>query len=213
MGEKKNPVDEALKLPGLKEFEERLEDYMTAEGAESGDNIIIVMLDADDFFQVNESFGREVGDNVLIGIGKHLVKNVPASGEVFRIAGDEFGIIFKGELEKEDVFLLMNDVRASYDVKTPDGVAQTISMGIATAFDDAARPQELTRKADSALYRAKVAGRNRVALAKEEKMVPKTSHYTQDQLKNLTKLSKREGIGEAILLREALDMLLKKYAI
>ena len=47
--------------------------------------------------------------------------------------------------------------------------------------------------------------------AREEKMVPKTSHYTSDQLKRLSALSKREGIGEAILLREALDMLLKKY--
>ena len=47
----------------------------------------------------------------------------------------------------------------------------------------------------------------------EEKMVPKTSHYTRDQLQRLGKLSKREGVGEAILLREALDMLLKKYDI
>ena len=50
-------------------------------------------------------------------------------------------------------------------------------------------------------------------LAKEEKMVPKTSHYTSDQLKRLSKLSKREGIGEAVLLREALDMLLKRYDV
>ena len=44
-------------------------------------------------------------------------------------------------------------------------------------------------------------------------MIPKTSHYTQDQLQRLTELSKREGVGEAILLREALDMLFKKYDI
>ena len=44
-------------------------------------------------------------------------------------------------------------------------------------------------------------------------MVPKTSHYTSDQLKRLSKLSKREGIGEAVLLREALDMLLKRYDV
>ena len=79
------------------------------------------------------------------------------------------------------------------------------------AFDDASRYQELMRKAESAMYRAKYAGHNKVALAREEKMVPKTSHYTSDQLKRLSALSKREGIGEAILLREALDMLLKKY--
>ena len=71
----------------------------------------------------------------------------------------------------------------------------------------------MIRKAESALFRAKANGSNKVALAREEKMIPKTSHYTNDQLKCLTKLSKREGVGEAILLREALDMLLKKYDI
>ena len=56
-------------------------------------------------------------------------------------------------------------------------------------------------------------GRSRVCLAREEKMVTKTSHYTAEQLQQLTKLSKREGIGEAVLLREALDALLQKYDI
>ena len=82
---------------------------------------------------------------------------------------------------------------------------------MATAFLDASRYAELVRKADGALYRAKAQGGNRIAMAKEEKMIPKTSHYTQDQLQRLSMLSKREGIGEAILLREALDMLIRKY--
>ena len=114
---------------------------------------------------------------------------------------------------KEDIFLLMEDMRKNYDVKLPDGTAMTISIGIATEFENASRYQELVRMADSAMFRAKYNGRNKVALAKEEKMVPKTSHYTQDQLKRLNLLSKREGIGEAILLREAMDMLLKKYDV
>ena len=50
-------------------------------------------------------------------------------------------------------------------------------------------------------------------MAREEKMIPKTSHYTQEQLQRLGELSKLEGIGEAILLWEALDMLLKKYDV
>jgi len=42
-------------------------------------------------------------------------------------------------------------------------------------------------------------------------MVTKTSHYTHEQLERLSKLAKEEGVGEVVLLREALDDLLKKY--
>ena len=206
-------VDEALNLKGDKEFEEDLQALLTAENAEEGDNVIIVLVDLDNFARVNSDFNRDEGDRVIIETGKHLKNYLGESGTLYRVGGDEFGFIFKGQMEKEDIFLLMEDMRKNYDVKLPDGMAMTISIGIATAFENASRYQELVRMADSAMFRAKYNGRNKVALAKEEKMVPKTSHYTQDQLKRLNLLSKREGIGEAILLREAMDMLLKKYDV
>jgi predicted DNA-binding protein len=61
------------------------------------------------------------------------------------------------------------------------------------------------------MYRAKSTGRNKVCLAREEKMMTKTSHYTQEQLERLSKTAKAEGVGEAVILREALDDVLKKY--
>ena len=70
---------------------------------------------------------------------------------------------------------------------------------------------EILRKADQALYRAKKAGRNRIRLAYEEKMAPKTSHFSLTQLERLSNLAKEEGVGEAVQLREALDDLLFKY--
>ncbi len=206
-------VDEALNLKGGKEFEEDLQALLTAENAEEGDNVIIVLVDLDNFARVNSDFNRDEGDRVIIETGNHLKNYLGENGTLYRVGGDEFGFIFKGQMEKEDIFLLMEDMRKNYDVKLPDGMAMTISIGIATAFENASRYQELVRMADSAMFRAKYNGRNKVALAKEEKMVPKTSHYTQDQLKRLNLLSKREGIGEAILLREAMDMLLKKYDV
>ena len=206
-------VDEALNLKDGKEFEEDLQALLTAENAEEGDNVIIVLVDLDNFARVNSDFNRDEGDRVIIETGNHLKNYLGESGTLYRVGGDEFGFIFKGQMEKEDIFLLMEDMRKNYDVKLPDGMAMTISIGIATAFENASRYQELVRMADSAMFRAKYNGRNKVALAKEEKMVPKTSHYTQDQLKRLNLLSKREGIGEAILLREAMDMLLKKYDV
>ena len=172
--------------------------------------MVIAVIDMDNFLHINENFGYEAGDQMLIEMGRYLAAELPEGAAIYRIAGDEFGIVFEG-MEKEEVFLYMEQKRKSFSVKAPDGEPMTISVGIAAAFDDASRYQELMRKAESAMYRAKYSGHNKVALAREEKMVPKTSHYTSDQLKRLSALSKREGIGEAILLREALDMLLKKY--
>lgn len=214
MAEKKeNNVDKALNLPKSEAFEKRLTELMDNPDGDTNLPIVIAVFDVDVFMRVNDNFGREIGDKVLITVGEHAKNNLPKGVELYRIGGDEFGIISVGEYEREDVFLFMENIRKTLDCKLPDGDVITISAGIAEAFEDASRVQELMRKAESALFRAKVNGRDKVALAKEEKMVPKTSHYTQDQLKALTKLSKREGIGEAILLREALDILLKKYDI
>ncbi len=210
---KHQTVNETLQFPMGDEFEKNLQELMSSESAESGDNIVIALLDLDQFMRVNTEFGHEAGDKVLIDTGLYIKGKLPETAKIYRIGGDEFGVIFYGEMEKEDVFLCLEEIRRDYPVKLPNGDPQEMSIGMAVAYEDANRYQELVRKADSAMFRAKFSGRNRVAMAKEEKMVPKTSHYTQDQLKRLAKLAKREGIGEAILLREALDMLLKKYDI
>ncbi len=207
---KTNKVNEVLKFQDGAAFEEKLTGILASE---SNENAVIALLDVDMFLHVNDDFGYEVGDQVLISLGQYLQAGLEGKGEIFRISGDEFGILFGTEMEKEDAFLLMEQLRRGLDIKLPDGEQITISCGIAAAFEDANRYQELFRKAESAMFRVKYAGRNKVALCREEKMVPKTSHYTSDQLKRLTKLSKREGIGEAILLREALDMLLKRYDV
>ena len=210
---KRTAVNDALGFPTGEQFEADLTEILAGDSEEQGETVVIALTDSDHFFHINTDFGVEEGDRILIETGKYIKEKIPKEAKVYRIGGDEFGIIFKGEMEREDIFLFLNELKNDYDVKTPDGVAQTISIGMATAFIDASRYAELVRKADGALYRAKTSGRSRVAMAKEEKMIPKTSHYTQDQLQRLNKLSKLEGIGEAILLREALDMLLKKYDI
>ncbi len=210
---KHQAVNEALKFPVGEVFEEDLAKIMSNDPTENDKNLIIALIDLDNFMRVNTDFGREVGDKVLIDTGMYLKESLPKEARIYRIGGDEFGVIFYSELEKEDVFLCLETIRKGYEVRLPDGGAQEMSIGMAVAYEDANRYQELMRKADSAMFRAKYSGRNRVAMAKEEKMVPKTSHFTQDQLKRLAKLAKREGVGEAILLREALDMLLKKYDI
>lgn len=208
-----NAVNLTLNFPTGDAFEKDLTELLSGDYEEKGETIVIALIDFDDFDHINKDFGREAGDAVLIATGKYIQSNIPQCADVYRIGGDEFALIFRGETEREDVFLLLNELKNGFDVQTPDGAKQTITIGMATAGMDASRYAELVRKADSALYRAKVSGRNKVAMAREDKMIPKTSHYTQEQLQRLSKLAKAEGVGEAILLREALDMLLKKYDI
>ena len=210
---KVNGVNEALNFLNGDDFEKDLTEILNGDYEEKGQTVVVALIDVDNFGHINKDFGREVGDEVLIATGKYLKEQAPESAAIYRIGGDEFAFIFKGETEREDVFLFLNELKNDFPVQTPDGEKQTLTIGMATAGMDASRYAELVRKADSALYRAKVNGRNKVAMAREDKMIPKTSHYTQEQLQRLSKLAKIEGVGEAILLREALDMLLKKYDV
>lgn len=206
-----NNVNKVLGFPYGETFDKDLNALLDSDLESEGMNLFIALIDMDNFDHINKDFGIEEGDRVLIETGQYIREKTPQSATVYRIGGDEFGIIFTGTEEKEDIFLLLEDLRKNFPVITKGNEHMSITIGMATAFEDANRTPELIRKADSALYRAKSGGRNKVAMAKEEKMVPKTSHYTQDQLQRLAVLAKHEGVGEAILLREALDMLLKKY--
>ena len=210
---KVSAVNDALQFPDGGAFEEDLNAVLNSDAEANGEVVAIALIDCDRFDHINKDFGGDEGDRVLIEAGKYIRDSLPEGARVYRIGGDEFAILFRGTQEREEIFLLLNDMKNAYAVTTPDGARQTITVGMATAFEDANRCAELVRKADGALFRAKVAGGNRVSMAKEEKMVPKTSHFTQDQLQRLAKLAKREGVGEAILLREGLDLLLKKYDI
>jgi diguanylate cyclase (GGDEF)-like protein len=183
----------------------------------SGDPVVIALVDLDLFGQVNRSEGPEIGDAVLSHLAIRLVDAIGDTGMVTRYGGDAFAILF-GVSEKETAFLTLERFRAGFDglhvVKAADRSVElslTVSAGVSAYPDDGGRDQDVIRKASEALYRAKVTGRNKVCLARDEKMVTKTVHYTQGQLHGLSRLSKRMKIGEAALLREALDDLLRKH--
>lgn len=206
MSDKKtNAVNEALCLPMADACDRELAQLLKKDGKAT-----LVMIDLDNFMEVNTNYGHAEGDKVLITTGEYLKAALPKDATLYRYGGDQFAVVFPAGYEKEDVFLTMERVRSGYDCPLPNG-KQTLSVGIATSPEDGELPGEIVRKADAAMVRAKLNGHNRVCLAREEKMVVKTAHYPQDMLHRLTKLSKREGASEAILLREALEQLLRKY--
>lgn len=184
---------------------------------EPGETFSLGLVDLDWFGRVNKKYGREVGDGLLVELAQFLTKAFDGEGEVLRYGGDAF-IVVLGGVEKEEAFLRLEKFRESFacshEVRVkgrPVELAVTISVGVASYPDDGSTEQELLRKVNGALYRAKVRGRDKVCLSKEERMLTKTSHYTQGQLEGLSRLAKREGMGEAAFLREALDDLLRKH--
>ncbi len=196
-------------------FMGQLAAVLNAQGA---DGVVSVgLFDIDWFGKTNDEHGREVGDAVIDALSGHLAAMADGRGSVHRYGGDAFAVLLPG-LEKEEAFLLLESARASFaESRVVDVGDRTlelrvgVSAGLASSPDDSADPPILMRKASEALYRAKVGGRNKVCLAREEKMVTKTSHYAQGQLYGLSRLAKRKGVGEAVMLREALDDLLRKY--
>ena len=206
-------VDDTDGLTGLPT--KRLFDATLADTVDDGAGVFsVAFLDIDRFADVNAASGHTAGDSLLTVLAEIFTRASAANGsQIFRIGGDEFSVIMPAT-EKETAFLALESARSEFEQATSLADVKphpTISIGIATYPDDGSTPQEIVRKADDALFRAKSAGRNRVALAREEKKIPKTSHYTQGQLDRLTALSEKQGVGEAELIREAMDILLKQY--
>ena len=145
----------------------------------------LLMLDLDHFKQVNDNYGHQVGDQALVWLSGHLKQIAGASGMPIRYAGDEFMILLKDTDKKDSLTVgekLIQAVRGnpfSFN-GNGGGIPLTISLGIASAPDDAQSGKELIQKADTALYSAKQNGRDKLVNAGEinpEQVFTKTAMY------------------------------------
>jgi diguanylate cyclase (GGDEF)-like protein/PAS domain S-box-containing protein len=125
----------------------------------------IVMVDVDGLQGINERFGREFGDMVLRHFGSILLGSVRISDIVARYGGDEF-IVLLPETQLSDAVMLAERMAAKIaeaDWPASNGEASvTASLGVASYPEVASQMQMLLKAADTALYRAKQAGRNTV---------------------------------------------------
>jgi len=132
-----------------------------------GDPVSALMIDIDHFKKINDSFGHDVGDEVLREFAVRLASNVRAIDLPCRYGGEEFTVIMPGA-RLEDAQRVAERIRlhvAGSPFRVADGtelLTATISVGVATTLGEKDSPEALLKRADEAVYEAKAAGRNRV---------------------------------------------------
>jgi len=118
----------------------------------------VVYLDLDDFKQINDVFGHDVGDDVLNAVAKRLQANVRSVDTVARLGGDEFAIVLHGIERAEVAEYMVDKLRAALQLPFRIGQLSLIasgSIGFALAPDHGRDVNDLLKRADEAMYRAK----------------------------------------------------------
>ena len=151
-----------------------------------GRRYTVAMVDVDHFKRFNDTYGHDVGDQVLRMVASKL-RGVGGGGKAYRYGGEEFTILFHRK-EREEVLSTLEELRrtiADYQMRlrssdrpssSKEGkklrygsnrgngtVSVTVSIGVAESSADRRRPADVIKAADQALYRAKGGGRNRVS--------------------------------------------------
>jgi diguanylate cyclase (GGDEF)-like protein len=125
----------------------------------------VVMLDVDEFKKYNDAFGHQAGDKVLVEVASVLRKFTRDVDCVARYGGEEFLLVLP-ETQIEGATLVSERVREHLADKEFGGGKITLSIGIAEFPAHGDSPEAVIASADAAMYQAKRAGRDRVAVAK-----------------------------------------------
>jgi len=131
--------------------------------------LTVLMADLDHFKQVNDRFGHPIGDSVLRRVSDLLRSLLRGTDVAGRFGGEEFLVILP-QTDREGAVTLAERWRQSLELTVLDApggkrIRTTVSIGVAEFMAQMARPDELVRAADTALYSAKANGRNRTEVA------------------------------------------------
>ncbi|MFB9242821.1 EAL domain-containing protein [Massilia antarctica] len=155
--------DSLTGLPNRILFRERL-DHDVRRAARTEFALALLFIDLDGFKEVNDRFGHDAGDQLLLQVAQRLQACVRATDTVARIGGDEFTVILNEVSRIAFVEVLVCEILA--DLARPFSIAGkevhvSGSIGITICPQDAHLPDDLLRNADQAMFVAKHAGRNR----------------------------------------------------
>ncbi len=157
--------DALTALPNRAYFTEQVTAAI-ARSRRSGQGMVVVYLDLDDFKIVNDTFGHGVGDRLLVEVARRLRATIRASDLAARVGGDEFNLLLEGfndETAADDMVRRLLVVLSEPYQFENDDVRIRATAGIAGLGDADYTVVDLQRNADAALYEAKAEGKSRQA--------------------------------------------------
>jgi len=144
-------------------FENEL-NKLISNSKRTGAKFALLFLDLDRFKEVNDTYGHDVGDKLLIEVAKRIIPNIRIEDIFARLGGDEFLLLFTNINTKILHLLVEKAITLFRKPWVVDGIELnvTTSMGVVVFPDDADDKMKLLKKADIAMYKSKELGRNQV---------------------------------------------------
>ena len=138
-----------------------------AQCQQRNESLAVAFLDLDDFKLINDIHGHSVGDELLIALSNRIKETLREGDTLARIGGDEFIVVMVGLKNINDSKPILKRLLrvASDPVRLDDVIVQlSVSIGVSLYPQDGEEVDQLTRRADQAMYIAKQAGKNRYHL-------------------------------------------------
>lgn len=129
-----------------------------------GRSMALLLLDIDHFKAVNDSYGHQMGDRVLVDLVGRIQPLLRRPDQLARFGGEEF-VLLLPETNQDEAAAVAERILAGVAVPHENVPAITVSIGVATNRPDESRFDTMLARADKALYKAKAEGRNRVEVA------------------------------------------------
>jgi diguanylate cyclase (GGDEF)-like protein len=157
-------------LPNRVLFHDRLQQAV-AQACRTGGRIAVHCLDLDRFKEVNDRYGHDIGDSLLVWVAQRMLSCLRRSDTLARLGGDEFAVVQVGLDDAQGAAQLAERVLHAFEEPLSLNGRQlrvSASLGVALFPDDGEETAQLLRNADTALYKAKADGRGAVRFYSSE---------------------------------------------